>query len=220
MGAWLMDIDSLLVFMAVCELLKGGVIVTFFWWAWFRKDRSERDRERMIAVLIGSLFAMALARVMALSLPFRVRPLHNPELEITLPYTMIPDALEDWSAFPSDHAVLFFALSTGIWLISRKAGLLAVAYTTLAICFPRIYLGLHHPTDILAGAAIGIGITLLADRFLSRRPMVRSLLRISEEYPGLYYPLFFLFCYQVADLFIGSRDILSYAGRWFRHIVL
>jgi undecaprenyl-diphosphatase len=51
--------------------------------------------------------------------------------------------------------VLFFTLAFGMWLASRAAGVLAIAYVALVISFPRVYLGFHYPTDILGGALIG-----------------------------------------------------------------
>jgi hypothetical protein len=60
--------------------------------------------------------------------------------------------LSGWSSFPSDHACLFFALATGLCLISPVIGGLALLHASLIVSLPRIYLGLHYPTDVLAGA--------------------------------------------------------------------
>jgi len=60
--------------------------------------------------------------------------------------------------FPSDHAVLFFALATGLFMAHRKLGIAAYAWVIVAICFPRLYLGIHWPTDVIAGAAVGVAL--------------------------------------------------------------
>lgn len=106
---------------------------------------------------------MLIARVMALTLPMRLRPIHEETLAFLPPHGMEKATLEfeGWSSFPSDHAFLFFALGTGFLFVSRKAGILALAYTTLFIAFPRMYLGLHYPTDILVGGLIGIIVAVL-----------------------------------------------------------
>jgi len=61
----------------------------------------------------------------------------------------------DAPAFPSGHAAFFFALSTIVYLYNKKIGILFFIASFL-ICLARIFTGLHWPSDILAGAIIGI----------------------------------------------------------------
>lgn len=59
-----------------------------------------------------------------------------------------------WS-FPSGHATFFFALSTAVYLYDRRWGTGFFAATIL-ITVSRVIAGVHYPSDILAGAVIGI----------------------------------------------------------------
>lgn len=212
--------DNLLAFLADSHLLKGGVLVTVVWWLWFRKEKPALlQREHIIATFISCITGIALARLMASTLPFRLRPLHEAGLNFLLPYGTSPAVLDGWSSFPSDHAVLFFALSTGLLYVSKKAGLFALAYTTLFIAFPRIYLGLHYPTDILAGAVIGVTIALLSNIYLAKRARLDSIASWSHSEPQLFYPLFFLFTYQIADMFSSSRAMIGEGLKLLRNIV-
>ncbi len=74
-------------------------------------------------------------------------------------------------SFPSGHAATSFACAT---VLSHYAPRLRVPFYVLAtlIAFSRIYNGMHYPTDVLAGAALGVLTALLllaADRRRSRR---------------------------------------------------
>jgi len=61
----------------------------------------------------------------------------------------------DQAAFPSGHAAFFFALSFIVFLYNKKAGLLFFLASCL-IGVTRVLAGVHWPTDILAGAAVGL----------------------------------------------------------------
>lgn len=205
-------IDKAVFFMSGCQLLKGGVLVAIIWWGWFKSNaRQTQAREHIIATLFSSFIAMLLARVLALTLPFRPRPLHDYTLAFLRPYGMGETEIEHWSSFPSDHAVLFFSLCTGIFFISKKAGAFAYAYTVLFITLPRIYLGLHYPSDIVVGAVIGITIALIGNVYLIRSKTVKSIVNLSAAKPDTFYPVFFLVTYQIADMFEDLRHILRSA---------
>lgn len=61
--------------------------------------------------------------------------------------------------FPSDHATAAFAIAVAILLRKRSWGIVAlVAATVLAI--GRVAIGVHYPSDVLAGAALGAAAAL------------------------------------------------------------
>ena len=63
-------------------------------------------------------------------------------------------------SFPSAHATFSFMMATllGFWFPRYRIVLFIVAGF---IGWTRIYLGLHYPTDVIAGALLGYGITKL-----------------------------------------------------------
>lgn len=67
------------------------------------------------------------------------------------------------TAMPSGHATFFFLLATiALFKLSRKSAILLYISATI-ISFARIVSGAHWPSDILVGAAIGIGTALVLE---------------------------------------------------------
>ena len=64
------------------------------------------------------------------------------------------------SSFPSEHAVGAFAVAGSILWLRRGWGFLALGVAAL-VGLARIYVGIHYPADILAGAAIGLAVSYL-----------------------------------------------------------
>lgn len=201
--------DHLVSGIAENNLLKGGIIMAAIWWAWFHTDPRGMPSQRLhvLATIIGCLAALAIGRLLVVALPFRLRPIYDTASGFVVPYGVNTSVLAKASSFPSDHAVLFFALVTGLYMVSRAAGILAAVYTIVVIALPRLYLGLHYFSDIVAGAAIGASICWLANRILPRTRLVHAIEVQASARPSFFYAVLFLVTSQIAELFDSLRAI-------------
>jgi len=188
-------------------------IVFLVWYALF--DRAEegqlRKRHELLlgATLLAAVAVLA-ARLLALSVPFRPRPLWSPALHFHFP-CQAKMILFGWSSFPSDHMTLYVTLATGILFVSRPLGGLALGWATV-MGFLMMYLGVHWPTDLLAGALLGVSVAHLAKIPAVRDAVRRLTTRWHREHPGLFFAALFLWTYEVATLFGDSRRLVW--GLW------
>jgi undecaprenyl-diphosphatase len=212
--------DALVVGITSKVLLTEAVIMAMFWWAWAKYGSKELQyRERLIFSLFAILFSLLVARVLAATLPFRLRPLNNPQLGFRLPYHVKALELINWSSFPSDHAAICFCFAASLWAISKPMSILAFFHAIFAICLPRIYMGIHYPTDVIAGAILGVAIALLSNNAGIRRMIARPALYGLDNYPAAFSALLFLSTFEIGEEFRSLQDIAT-AGFHALRIVL
>jgi undecaprenyl-diphosphatase len=200
--------DTLMSVVESNYLIKGGVVTALLWWVWFQSDDQQDERRgAVLSGVIACIAAIVAGRTLALTLPFRERPLRNLAFQFRTPYGVDEHTLIHWSSFPSDHAALFFALATSIFFVSRRAGILAYVHALFVVCFTRIYLGFHYPTDILAGALLGIGIASLFNTITIRKTIAKPTLRWLHGHPASFYASFFLLTSQISVMFDPLRQL-------------
>jgi undecaprenyl-diphosphatase len=86
------------------------------------------------------------------------------------------------------------------------------AYCFVVILAPRVYLGMHYPTDVLMGALIGIAIAWLLHMPAIRRTFSAPLLQWQQRSPATFYASAFLLTSQIAVLFDPVRNVANFAA--------
>lgn len=100
--------------------------------------------EAIFALSFGQVFVQSLKRLMSRERPYKIlEHLHTFGIE-----------LRDYS-FPSGHTTASFSLATTLAVNLPKVAVV-VLVLALIIGMSRIYLGVHYPTDVVAGIILGI----------------------------------------------------------------
>jgi membrane-associated phospholipid phosphatase len=200
---------------------KGLPIMLVYWFLFFRESPNQlKTRSILVLTLFGAFVAMALALLVNLAFPFTPRPYVNDALVLTPLVGLVADAnhmLFFVSSFPSDTAALFAALATGIFLASKPIGIVTLIYTLLFIIFPRVYLRLHYPTDVLAGAFIGITSVLLCIWLDKRQVLGKFSLNVQNRYPGFFHAFLFFVSFEIVDMFLTLRRLAGSLHRVLLH---
>lgn len=122
-------------------------------------------RTRRIGLTMGlAMLLVFLAGNLGLKpLLARPRPITaDPSVRVLVPY---PPG--DPYSFPSGHAMNSMAAATALGSSRRSWGGVAVILAAV-ICFSRLYLMLHYPTDVLGGIIVGAFGGMLAHLLIDR----------------------------------------------------
>jgi membrane-associated phospholipid phosphatase len=130
-------------------VLAFGVAACALWL--FDKPREPGVWRRATAAGLSAAAVGLLANQLIAQLWHRPRPYQDHPLGILPLLSPSHDP-----SFPSDHATAAFAIAFGILFIARRTGWLFLAWAAL-IGISRVLAGMHYPTDVLAGAVVGLG---------------------------------------------------------------
>jgi membrane-associated phospholipid phosphatase len=148
-------------FWANVTILGDGLVCAVLFLPWIRKHP-----ERIWGGILGALFMFVVLRIfkglLHLPRPLGVLPVEG--------VTVIGPGHRR-SGFPSGHTATIF-LFFGIWALSerRRWASLALVLPALLIGISRIAVGVHWPSDILAGSALGWVSAWLGLRWARRTP--------------------------------------------------
>ncbi|WP_030568929.1 phosphatase PAP2 family protein [Streptomyces aureocirculatus] len=137
-------------------LLALVLLVVWCWWGARRRGTLD-DAATSVAAVVWAPLAAGVA--VLVNIPIRgfverPRPFADHQgLEVLV------DGKSDFS-FVSDHATLAMAIGVGLFVAHRKFGVAGIALAA-AEGFCRVFMGVHYPTDVVGGFALGTAVTLL-----------------------------------------------------------
>lgn len=150
---------------AVVLIVIGVALLFLIPWRINRVDR----RRAAVAATAAAGLALLIAQPIANAID-RARPFvdHPSQAHVLVGRSTDP-------SFPSDHATGAFAIGVAIWLYDRTIGTVFLVLAVL-VSFARVYVGVHYPGDVLAGAILGALVALL----LRWRPLRRILEAVAD----------------------------------------
>lgn len=83
------------------------------------------------------------------------------------------------NSFPSDHTIIFFTMTVSFWLFKRKHHYLWVVLAFI-VGLSRIWVGVHYPADVAAGAMIGATMAYIGYLSLPNVSFMKKLVRAEE----------------------------------------
>ncbi|MEU3610134.1 phosphatase PAP2 family protein [Streptomyces sp. NPDC035033] len=137
-------------------MLAMVLVVLWCWWS-VRRRGAFADSVSAVAALVWAPLAAGVA--LLVNIPIRgfverPRPFVDHDgLEVLV------EGKTDFS-FVSDHATMAMAIAVAVFVAHRRFGLAAIGLA-LAEGFARVYMGVHYPTDVIGGLALGTAVALL-----------------------------------------------------------
>lgn len=126
-----------------------------------RRGVTRRAAFRGLAAIAGaSFFANAVAKPLF--------PRRRPAADALPNWRALPNPPTS-SSFPSGHAASAAAFVTAVAMESPLAGA-AIAPLAATVAYSRVHTGVHWPSDVAAGAALGVGVALATRRWWAVRP--------------------------------------------------
>jgi len=134
-----------------------GYVLVFIVFLFLLKNR-KKYWPMVVTAFASAIFARLIITELIRFVWQRPRPFVENHVNLLLDQT-------NAAAFPSGHAAFFFALSTAVFLYFKKVyprpkfwwgTVLGFLLASFLISISRVFVGIHWPSDIIAGALVGI----------------------------------------------------------------
>jgi len=187
-------------------VLQGVPFIALIWFLWFETE-DPTIRARLLVGTGAASLAGVVSRLLQIVLPTHLRPVHEPMLHFVPPFSVAPDSLNHFSAFPSDHGAVFFTLCVVIWRVRPGFGAAAFAWA-LIVDLARVYEGYHFPSDLAGSIALGLAILCLFQN-AHTWGICRRIVGYERSARPWFYMFAFLITFQIATLFDDIRQMGS-----------
>jgi membrane-associated phospholipid phosphatase len=214
--AWFLKLHPLF-YLGVLSAIRHNVLGGFwfggalfiFWTQAQKKDRADMQ-VRILTILAGSLVAV-LFMLIASALVTWPPPFRYSGLADLFPNYIYRN--EDTNSFPSQSTTLYSSVAAGVYSLHKAFGWVLWVLVAVFVALPRMFVGGHYLTDVLAGALLGLAGYAVTRRFLETR-LVSKMDEFLNKGPRLgFLREFFVFIW-ILEVTVEFKDVV-----WIRNAV-
>ncbi len=210
-------LDTLgLIFLSV-DALRTAILVALIIGIWncgkIKNDTSAN--KRVISILLSIVLTLGIIEIMN-ALIDSPRPIVTYESQLNSPI-LTKDTKPLWKdgwvrnpkhgSFPSDTVALLATMAIGLFMWNKLVGGFAIVFVIIAGIVPRLYFGLHYPSDMILGFLIPYFSTLVLDKIKLGERISHKVLDFEKRFPFLFGFLGFYLFYVISEKFILIRKL-------------